>query len=333
MDVGQSLRHAASIADEAKSPSTVLFQLNPIAWLEQRQLNSQVGTLLIVGGSRDNGSESGGTQAEPPFFPPEQSDRPFEQEMLTSMPSSYLSAFSKAHGILALDHQRAMSVMNSLELKFFNSTGAQLFRHPTSGPMVTRRSKLPLQRVQADLDQVMKLFRLDNLSSPPRKGWRNALRKCYEQHFGSTSADKNNISLCLMTRPMGNIGLKYCSLFNAWPPKDYPVSTVWRAKDLERAAVLCLGDLSIDPGTRNEIIGHFGKRMQQVALLQVPHHGSRHSWTPGNAAAFSPDVFIHCVPNDSKFHPHIDVERDLASYAISRANYESAVQFSYHFNI
>ncbi|MNF96897.1 hypothetical protein D3C84_797050 [compost metagenome] len=96
------------------------------------------------------------------------------------------------------------------------------------------------------------------------------------------------------------------------------------------AASLWLGDLKVDAATLRSMREHYGvKRWSSLSAVQVPHHGSRHSWEVGNAAKFAPDLFIHCVPDASKLHPHAYVESDLRDFNVLRADYRYGVSIRF----
>ncbi|MNE36310.1 hypothetical protein D3C80_1301170 [compost metagenome] len=79
-----------------------------------------------------------------------------------------------------------------------------------------------------------------------------------------------------------------------------------------RYANLCLGDLTINPYTIKSLKSHLGEqRWETLSTVQVPHHGSRHSWHAGAADYFSAPYFVHCIPNTSPHHPHPEVIADL----------------------
>lgn len=339
MDIGHSLACAASVSTDPCSASTAAFQIDPIGWLQSRGLAGQVDTVLLVqGGPRGDNDPPVDGEAVPLPGGPEgnligRDTRPdtngaalFHRASATkgtgntaTAPRSVLwrhAAATVAHGI-------------PLELMFFNATQPDLFRNDGSGGLLARRSRRPTSNVQADVDLVMRRYGLQDLSRPPKRGWRDALRAVYVKHFGSSSQQRNNISLCLLVRPLG-LKAERCSIFRH---RDICCSTRRRRVSIiEKAGTLLLGDLRIDGATLAEMQAHFGPaRWADLSTVQVPHHGSRHSWEPGAAAVFGPDRFIHCIPDASSHHPHKSVNDDLSATVVLRADYRDSVVIDYHY--
>lgn len=211
----------------------------------------------------------------------------------------------------------ASSAGLSLEWTFFNAEQLDMFHYDPHGSRLARRSKASLSQVRAGVTFVVENFGLADLSKPPRKKWRDALRAIYVKHFGDSSQQRNNISLCLLVRPR-DPNVSPCRIFQERGAANMRING--------RAGVLCLGDLRIDQATLAQMTSHFGLvRWSSIACVQVPHHGSRHSWEQGAAPTFAPDRFVHCVPDTSTHHPHQLVSDDLASFCVTSANYQRRV--------
>lgn len=338
MDVGQSLACSASVGADPCSVSTALFQIDPVGWLTSRGLTGQVDAVLrIEGGPRGDGDPP--VDGGPTPFPGGPVDDTRPRIDRADYDGKKGVGFSKAVGVtgktsapqmLVWKHASPMAAMGlPLELMFYNSTQHDLFRRDGTGALLARRSNRPIASVQADVDSVLRLYRLHDLSKLPRRMWRDALRAVYAKHFGNSSQQKNNISLCLLVRPLGS-DVDDCSIF-----KDRGICrrSPGRSTHIrDRAGTLLLGDLRVDSATLAEMRAHFGSiRWADISTVQVPHHGSRHSWKPGAAAAFKPDRFIHCIPDASALHPHKTVDDDLHGFSVRRADYRAGVVLDYHF--
>lgn len=338
MDVGHSLACAASVRTDSCSASTAAFQLDPAAWLQSRGLAGQVDTVLLVqGGPRGDGDPP--VDQGPVSLPggPDDNQRSRDDRANTNgMTSFHLSRTARgtdktAAPRMALWRHAASTAAHGipLELMFFNATQPNLFRKDGSGDLVARRSRRSTSVVQADVDVVVRRYGLHDPSRPPRKGWRDALRSVYVKHFGGSSPQRNNISLCLLVRPLGS-DVRSCDVFRC---RDICCPARRRGPTQGRAGMLLLGDLRIDSATLAEMQAHFGQmRWKDIGTVQVPHHGSRHSWEPGSAASFNPDRFVHCIPDVSSHHPHKSVEDDLSAFPVLRADFGSGVVIDYHFD-
>ena len=338
MDVGHSLACAASVSADACSASTAAFQLDPIAWPQSHGLAGQVDTMLLVQGGpvgEDNPPFDGGPIPLPGG--PGDNQRTGDNRPDTNgIIPFHLASATKGTGNTAVPRtvrwRHTTSTVGGdipLELMFFNATQPDLFRKDGGGGLVARRSRQSISIVQADVDIVVRRYGLQNLSRPLKRGWRDALRGVYVKHFGNSSQQRNNISLCLLVRPLRSNAAR-CKIFShrniCCPTRRR------RVPIMDKAGTLLLGDLRIDSATLAEMQAHFGsKRWADIGTVQVPHHGSRHSWEPGAAAVFRPDRFIHCIPNTSPHHPHKSVEDDLSPTAVLRADYRAGVVIDYHF--
>ncbi|WP_139372503.1 hypothetical protein [Pseudomonas fluorescens] len=341
MCIGQRVEEVLAGDASTCSASTALFQLDPVQWLLTSGLSEQVGAVIFV---------KGGVSGDERSTLPDRGDNPSpEWDELASRPSDdvfgsslepllvddmlpAVAARSKKWGGASFEMDHAASFGPGtlpLEFMFFNSDQPDLFI-TKGGARVARKSFSSIDVVQ---DQIATAIDSSGLSCPLRlhRNWRSHFKKVYEHHFGATSKQRNNISLCLMVRPLSEVSA--CSYF------DGERSVLMRSSRrpsaiLDRAGLLCLGDLCMDMPTFNSMQAHYGaNRLALVAAVQVPHHGSQHSWVKGMAAKFSPDHFVHCIPDRCNgHHPHKLVTNDLHGFRVHRANGHSAVVLHYHFH-
>jgi len=339
MDVGQSLVCAASFGRDPCSASTAAFQLDPAGWLLSRGLAEQVDTVLLVqGGPRgDDDPPVDGGPVPLPGGPDDNQRRQDGRADFNKATSLHLSGSARAASktstprMLLWRHVASTAARGiPLELTFFNATQPSLFRKDGSGALVARRSRGSISVVQGEVDAVVRRYGLHDLSRPPRRGWRDALRAVYVKHFGGSSQQRNNISLCLLVRPLC-LDLNACVIFS---DRYDDISVDQERVELQdRGGLLLLGDLRVDRDTIAEMQKHFGSvRWADIGTVQVPHHGSRYSWEAGAAASFSPDRFVHCVPDASSHHPHQAVGDDLRGFSVHCANYQTQVAIDYHFD-
>lgn len=347
LNVAQRLAQAASVGQEALSVSTAMFQLDPAGWLMARGLADRVNAILFIRGS--DGQDTDNVEASPLpdsvglDLPQEESQEDAWSEGAQAIMEMRLtSADNRLPKALMRLHTQPVKIQKlALELMFFNSKQPDLFKLDSSGSSVAKRSGAALAQVQKEIEVIVNRFRLNDLSRPPRRRWREELKVCYERHFGSTSQTRNNISLCLLVRPLAftNTNPPSCCdddcFWFFWCGMLYPSycdKPVCMQSIHNRAGLLCTGDLRLDRSTITKMMLHFGNtRWNQIGLTQVPHHGSQHSWETGSAATFAPSHFVHCVPNESKQHPHNDVQMDLIGHTTYKADYEHSVTLNYHF--
>lgn len=335
MDVGHRLAGAASVSTDPCSASTAVFQLDPVAWLQSRGLAGQIDTVIMVqGGPRGDGDPPVDGRAVP--LPGSPGDNHRVREDPADTKGTEVSPVTRAGRATAprmVLWRHTASTMASgipLELMFFNATQPDLFYKDGTGMLVARRSRRAISVVQADVDIIARRYGLHDLSRQPSRGWRDALRAVYVKHFGNSSQQRNNISLCLLVRPRG-LDVEDCSFFRRHDVS--PLTPQHLVSNINKTGTLLLGDLRIDSATLAEMQAHFGMaRWVDIGTVQVPHHGSKHSWETGAAAVLGPERFIHCVPDASSHHPHRSVDDDLSPVAaVLRADYRAGVAIDYHF--
>lgn len=325
----QRLEHAASLSGgDTSSASTAAFAIDPLGFLAARGLSGQVEQLLLIVG----GGETAGDGADPmPLVPRpdsgEVSALPREADLTsdgylrgpTELPGTGASPYLRPH-----PHSRPLSA-DPLPLEFvFYNTALPAGR--------ANRSKKPLSEIAIEVGEIASRYRLLDASQRPRRGWRDALKACYTKHFGNSGKERNNISLCVLVRPMSTDGIGPCNFFPE-PPVAWTEAAMASIED-QPPNILLTGDLSIDASELAQMHAHFGGwRWNELGVVQVPHHGSRHSWQAGNAAKFPSPLFVLCVPTDpgKGHHPHASVLADISTCPSRRADYDWAVTQTYHF--
>lgn len=199
---------------------------------------------------------------------------------------------------------------------------------------VATKSKMPIAFIQNEVKEILRRYRVLDPFRRPRKSWRDQLKRCYIKHFGSSGSDRNNISLCVLSRPLCSSNVSACQLFRVplfsfeYKNKSLPISE-------DRQGLLLTGDLTMNLGVFEEMKLHFRTwRWMQIDVMQVPHHGSRHSWKIGLVAHCVHRHSVLCVPDHSKSkaHPHDQVVAALMGLAPIRANYQQSVVQTFHFD-
>jgi hypothetical protein len=137
------------------------------------------------------------------------------------------------------------------------------------------------------------------------------LKLAYAQVFGSRSPERNNISLVMYTGPTGS----HADADIFWRPWSNQESFLSYARMLsvEKIGILYCGDLTMNRQMRHKIETHFGRvRWEHVAILQVPHHGSRRSWEVLPSDPWPQRWSVFASARTSRFrHPHKGVVDDL----------------------
>ncbi|WP_134743247.1 MULTISPECIES: hypothetical protein [Pseudomonas] len=313
--LAQKLESTSDHGGASCSDSTALFQLDPERWLISRGLEGRVKKILQVrGGPQEKTEERDSLLPEAPLDSPDEHDpeahasnsrSPYgtwhgvsELDKFAKPESSSLDTGTKSSSMYTLNHHQAFKALNSnIEFIFYNSDEPSLCTKLEAGLVVAKRSGVDLNLVSDEIKKVVLGYKIGIPGFEPRSGWRKKLRYVYDHHFGKSSKKRNSISLCLYTRPIA----------------DTPITTdTTTGEFIFRNANLSLGDLTINPHTIRSLRMHLGDgRWSALSTVQIPHHGSRHSWHAGAASFFAAPYFIHCVPNSSTHHPHPEVTADL----------------------
>lgn len=322
------------------SASTAQLQLAPVGWLQSKGLVSRVGTLLLVRGGASERRDDLDPIPLPTGTNPNMldGDRQYQESneqrdlrMITSGHTSAPSVQIMRHGVPLRPNAFPMDFM------FYNAelsgTDLGIIKESKTGELISKKSKLPVQQARDAIEAEIAALGLDKPLTGWASDWRAKLKKCYESHFGSSGAAKNNISLSMYVAPTLNAQyLEPCHLFSEHDASP-PIGNVDAGDSFhpDRPAVLCTGDLRLDAKVISAMDFHFGaKRWSRIGVTQVPHHGSEHSWVSGNAKRLAPSAFVHCAPGKGA-HPHTDVVADLAGQTVFTADYQNSVGLKYHF--
>lgn len=319
----------ASSADrgEAVSPAVAMFALDPIGFLKLRGLSGAIDSVIFVQGGELGALDAGDGlpgQPDPEQRPQRQSvngwsDNEYARLVTDDVGPSKMQISTRSH-----KHPIFLHAM-CWEFVFFNQA-------LPSG--VATRSRMPIAFVQNEIKEILQRFRVLDSSRRPRRSWRDKLKQCYVKHFGSSGPERNNISLCVLSRPLSSSNANACRLFRLplfsfeYVDEKLPISE-------DRQGLLLTGDLTLNFGVFEEMKLHFRpSRWKLIDVMQVPHHGSRHSWQIGLAAHCVHRHSVLCVPDHSKSkaHPHDDVVAALRGLAPIRANYQQSVIQTFHFD-
>lgn len=302
----QSIREISILGKKGITPSIALFQLNPAKWLQLNGFENRINEIVLVKGGESPNSdilESDNNLVDNPDLPIDSTTSVFF-EFDTSVQKSSIK-------LLKINHfQSFKDSSGSFEFMFYNAekSFSELgLIYEVGGKRFAKKSRQEISIVKADIEKTIISLGLDQQITNLPKDWRKKLKHCYEKHFGKTGKAKNNISLCMYAAPL-DINLQK-----------------------SRYATLLTGDINLSSNVIDDMEAHLGiNRWDSLGIVQVPHHGSQHSWTVGNTARFIPATFVQCA-TPTKLHPHSKVVADLASYGarVRVANRQLPVAYSF----
>lgn len=319
LSVEARLRLASSLSETGPSAHRLAAMIvDPTRFLREQGLRKRVERLILVqGGSPAEPGDHADVQLDPqPYGPQGESSRCEIQVSTRPLGIDEVGHQDPRWAELA-DHSEPWVLGGLYELTFYN-TALPHDRTPHSGAT--------LDHVADDVANIVTKFNLCS-SSAPTSGWVQDLKKLYRHHFGSSARRKNDISLCVLGRSLTASRVQPCRKF----------SRLFSHRSLElpltsehKRAVVMTGDISLDAAELASLRQHVGPaRWAAVGVMQVPHHGSAHSWESGLSAHCAHHHSVICAA-PSAHHPHDDVEADLGGRNPVCATYANAVTFDYH---
>lgn len=157
------------------------------------------------------------------------------------------------------------------------------------------------------------------------------LKRIYDRTFGKRAKQRNQISLFVYAGPIGRYravdwGHVYferaISLLSAGQTVDACSSgqcaiCAQRDEPTTKAGILYTGDGYLDSIISfNDLRAYLGyRRLGDLRVFQVMHHGARANWHKGLARKLAPHSSVYCA--DPKYvygHPHKDVAKDFKAF-------------------
>ncbi|HSI11592.1 MAG TPA: hypothetical protein VK961_06085 [Chthoniobacter sp.] len=163
------------------------------------------------------------------------------------------------------------------------------------------------------------------------KAFIDRLKPLFAQVFGESGRACNDISLIAYSGPI-RAGLEHACLSIRGNP-IFPVNTssrAWSREDLvlldgwycgwnglpsESVGILLTGDITMSGALGAQLREHFrAPRWREIAILQAPHHGSKHSWELGAEGLWDQAWTVFSAGRFNDFgHPDRLVVSDLAN--------------------
>jgi hypothetical protein len=311
--------------DEA-SVDAISFALDPIGYLERSELLEKIGRIVLVKGV--------GGQAAEPSGPSEANSNGAEGALSLDLEAGSLEALDDypSAGNAGNNTRKQLEVVSDSAVgKVINADWEFVFFNKPLPDAVSLNCKTNISNVQGEVNAVISSV---DLRSDPNKFFKK-LRAIYEEHFGGSSHERNDISLCVLSRSVRSSDASGCRWFfkSHGYSSNVSYSFIPVPDDEMKSALLLTGDISIDSNIAQQMRSHFGdERWSDLLVMQIPHHGSKKSWAAGAARNFQNIFSVLCVPNfdAAGHHPHADVMADIAGKNPVRADYSNSVIFTFH---
>jgi hypothetical protein len=145
------------------------------------------------------------------------------------------------------------------------------------------------------------------------------IKSIYRRVFGADASGRNDISLVTYTGPImrrlrsAHYLCRDRCQYPASRDARGPQAGNWEDATDGRISTLYTGDLTFRNGTTSAVRRFLGEdRWRRIRFLQVPHHGSQHSWELGQAANWNHEWSVFAAGlNNRHGHPHQPVIDDL----------------------
>lgn len=313
--------------EAADDTSAMLFAIDPIGFLTNRGYLESISKVLFIKGSNSEGAVPISNDDFNPIGPDENSESIFRNvgTSINSDENYNLEGLSQSK-VWALDDKSPVRIFEFWEFVFYNKE--------LPGGLAPKSSTSLIDIQKEVIKTLVGLNLTGKTTKKDTTKWRKKIREIYERHFGSSSEGRNDISLVLYSNQIKSKSIKdlcwpYCDLI-LYEDLQMPVSCVPASKD--KTGLLLSGDITLRNSDISKLQSHLGsQRWKSVNLLQIPHHGSTHSWQVGNAKLLPSEFNVFNVPDSDKsgHHPHIDVLEDFKNKKILFANYSTGVSMNF----
>lgn len=157
------------------------------------------------------------------------------------------------------------------------------------------------------------------------------LEQIYDRTFGARPKTRNQISLFVYAGPIGKYFLRH-SRYADFEPATSLLShgmivdscssghcfrCTQQDWSTNKTGILYTGDGYLKSvRSFNDLKAYLGvRRIVNLRVFQVMHHGSRSNWHKGVAAKLVPHASVFCAdPNYKYKHPHTEVQADFAAF-------------------
>jgi hypothetical protein len=204
-----------------------------------------------------------------------------------------------APNVLVVDHSQPFTVSGVWEFVFYNEFS-------------------PEDRLRPLRDSVVNILRSHKKSdgSFNAKQMLPELTELYSAHLGGSAKEKNRISLVLYAGPLLSSGINGCRSSGYITIPSY--SSWWHGWNrprfgLYKFSTLYTGDFLLTSMPKLQAMrAHFdAQRWTRIAVMQIPHHGSKGAWFPGAGDHFQHELSVFSSRRASPSFPARTVIDDL----------------------
>lgn len=299
---------------KTKSIDVLSFALDPFGHLKAKRLLHKVDRILLIQGS--DTPTSNPTSVE---NPPLGSGKNKIFKIFPKGKQADINDYSPLIGEKININRKKQKEISGNKIKNLGSKWEFVFFNlPLESKNLHPRASI--SNIHAHVKQILN-------SSKKDKDKIEQLKRCYCEHFGNSNKNRNDISLCVLSRPLDSHNLHHSMVCFSAPDQAANNQSNYYTKET-KIGILLTGDISIDKATINLMKSHFGTtRWNDIGVMQIPHHGSVNSWKIGNHEISQHQYSVLCVPDKGTHHPHDNVLSDLERTTVVRADYSNSVVY------
>jgi hypothetical protein len=318
-------RMAIALVEPNLSEDYLSFLIDPAGYM-YAAAGDNLGNIVFItgGGSTPEGPEA---PVRLPDYPDDGNwDLHFpDTKVPDSPPSEDLHGVSDPglwRAVRVFTHARPFAVGGVWEFMFYNE-------------------HIPDKKAEASREEVAKVIRTFRRQDGFFEGDKliAQLKPLYKRVFGSSGLARNRISLIVYSGPFNRSDVSGFDLFGGLTIRGLgslarPYVYYLRPPNAARFKISIgyFGDFPLTSLTRlNNVRNHFGKRRWSwLDVVQVPHHGSRHSWFKGASAEFEHRASLISAARLSRKHPSDEVLDDLDGRGVMLVNEIQGAHFVGH---
>lgn len=318
-----------AFATPGASDDYLRFLVDPAGYMFAAAGDNLGEVILITGGGGPPEEGEEGAPTNPPDSPDDRWElhRPdtksFERPAVEDIHG--VSDPGSWRAVRVFGHQGSFTVGAAWEFLFFNE----------------HRSDTKATNLRLEVADIIKRYQRPD-GSFEGTGLLRELKPLYVEIFGSSGLARNRISLVTYSGPTKMQGIRSSSLCGSLLPVS--VDTIpwcnwcnwcFSGSNGPKVSIGYFGDFPLtSPAKIRDVRGHLGRRRwSRLQIIQVPHHGSSHSWFDGASGEFPHGASVFSSARASKHHPSQAVLDDLITHGpmlvneMQRASFSGYIEF------
>ena len=308
-------RMAIAIWEPEVSEDYLRFLIDPAGYMYAIAGDNLGNVILIAGG---NSPPEQGEEPERPNVPDDDNwdFRPPDTKLPEPLAPEDLYGLSdpgSSRPVRVYGHEKPFTVGGIWEFMFYNE----------------HRPDKKIDALRVDVANILRKFRKPDGLTFYGEQLVDHLKQLYDREFGKSGYARNRISLVAYSGPIFRADLENQCISGVvesqglrslpWP---HAYHLLYSAKPYCKISIGYFGDFPLTTPLRlGSVRKHFGyRRWSWLEVVQIPHHGSHHSWYKGASSEFEHQASVISSARLSRDHPSDEVLDDLRGRGIMLVN-------------